>query len=81
VGIFSLFGGIATYFRKYGWSRLLMWAGILSILGGCYLFGINVHLAMKLEFWVGVAAIFFFAVIFGLSAAYFVRQGRKKVEE
>lgn len=81
VGVFSVFAGIATYYRKHGWSRIVMWAGILLLLGGCYLFGINVNEAMKQKFWVGVSAIFFFAVIFGLSAAYFVRQSRKKIQE
>lgn len=72
--LFSAFAWFATTYRGKTWSRLLMWLGILFFLGGCYLFGINV---VRLPPGWMIAAIGFFAISFGISAAYFVGKGRR----
>lgn len=74
VAIFSLFAWLATRYREYRSSRLLMWVGLLFILGGCWLFGVNV---IRLpQVWMIVASVFFL-LLFLLSAAYFIRRSRK----
>ena len=74
VAIFSLFAWLATRYREYRFSRLLMWVGLLFILGGCWLFGVNV---IRLpQVWMIVASVFFL-LLFLLSAAYFIRRSRK----
>ncbi|MEA3311725.1 MAG: hypothetical protein U9Q76_05860 [candidate division WOR-3 bacterium] len=74
VAVFSLFAFLATLYREHRSSRLLMWVGLLFFLGGCYLFGVNVFRLPLV--WIVVASLFF-AVLFGLSAAYFIRRGRR----
>lgn len=74
VGVFSLFAYLATVYRERSSSRLLMWAGIILFLGGCYLFGV---LVTGLCDFLLIAAVIFFAVLFSLSAAYFIRRRRK----
>jgi len=74
VAVFSLFAWLATVYRQHVWSRLLMWVGLFFIIGGCWLFGINV---ICLPFvWIVISALFF-AVLFGISAGYFARKGRQ----
>jgi len=75
VGVFSLFASIATRYRKESWSRLVMWVGILSFLGGCYLFGVTV---IRLPVAWMVAAIVLFAVLFALSTGYFIARSRRR---
>ncbi len=74
VAIFSLFSFLAALYREHSWSRLLMWVGLLFFLGGCYLFGVNVFRLPLV--WIVVASLFF-AVLFGLSAGYFIRRSRR----
>jgi drug/metabolite transporter (DMT)-like permease len=74
VAVFSLFAFLATLYREHRSSRLLMWVGLLAILGGCWLFGMNVISLSKL--WIIITSLFF-AVLFGLSAGYFIRRSRK----
>ncbi|MBN2378207.1 hypothetical protein JXM67_00175 [candidate division WOR-3 bacterium] len=74
VAVFSFFAWLATRYRDRKGSRLLMWAGIIPFPGGCYLFGITVsNLSLG---WI-IAATGFFTVLFGLTAAYFVRKRRE----
>ena len=74
VAVFSLFAFLATLYREHRSSRLLMWVGLLAILGGCWLFGVNVFRLPLV--WIVVDSIFF-AVLFGLSAGYFIRRSRR----
>ncbi|MBA7609136.1 hypothetical protein ES703_16323 [subsurface metagenome] len=74
VAVFSLFAFLATLYREYRSSRLLMWVGLLVFLGGCYLFGVNVIRLPQL--WIIIASLFF-AVFFGISAGYFIRRSRR----
>jgi len=74
VAMFSLFAFLAALYREYRWSRLLMWVGLLFFLGGCWLFGVNVF-RLPLA-WIVVVSLFF-AVLFGLSAGYFIRRSRR----
>ncbi len=74
VAVFSLFAFLAALYREHSSSRLLMWVGLLAILGGCYLFGVNVFRLPLV--WIVVDSIFF-AVLFGLSAGYFIRRSRR----
>jgi hypothetical protein len=74
VAIFSFFAWLAARYREYRSSRLLIWVGILFILGGCWLFGVNV---IRLpQVWIIVASLFFL-LLFLLSAGYFIRRSRK----
>ena len=72
--IFSLFAWLTARYREYRFSRLLMWVGLLFILGGCWLFGVNVIRLPRV--WIIVASVFFL-LLFLLSAAYFIRRSRK----
>jgi len=77
VATFSLFAWLADRFRAYTWSRIFMWVGLLFFLGGCYLFGVNVFRLPLV--WIVVASLFF-AVLFGLSAGYFIRRSRRETK-
>jgi hypothetical protein len=73
---FSIFAWLATRYRRHSWSRLLMWVGLLGILAGCFFFGKVIILYRFATWWWAIAAVFF-AAIFGLSAAYFLRKSRQ----
>jgi len=73
--LFSVFAWLATRYRAQKNSRLFMWPGIILFLGGCYLFGVTVS-RLSLGWIVGATG--FFTVLFGLTAAFFVRKGREK---
>jgi len=75
VALFAVFAWLATRYRDQKGSRLYMWPGIILFLGGCYLFGVTVS-RLSLGWIIGAAG--FFTVLFGLTAAYFVRKSRDK---